>query len=547
MSLQPKSVSEVPAETARVARVAFRKGNPYLRFRDEFGTLFTDQDFVQLYPSRGQPALSPGQLALVTLVQFTENLTDRQMADQVRARIDLKYLLNMELTDIGFDFSVLSEFRRRLVDGNAEALLLNTMLEHFRAQGLVKANGKQRSDSTHVLAATRLLNRAELVGETMRAALNELAEQFPDWLRQRAVPEWFTRYGHRIEDARLPKGQAARQVYAEQVGTDGFTLLAALESDEQGLAMCALPSVQTLRLAWSHPFKEVGGKASWLPGAELLPAAERFESPYDTDTRCGNKAGFNWIGYRVHLSETCDDERPHLITHVETTLATVPDVSMTAALHQALSDKNLLPDEHLVDSGYVDAELLATSHTTFGIDLIGPARRDKSWQAKTEGAFDFTAFRVNWEGQVATCPNGVQTSSWVERPGPFGTPTIYAKFAKKSCKTCELKEKCTRGALRTLTFQPRAVQEALNRARTRESNRAWQQLYQRRAGIEATMSQGVRAFGLRQARYRGLKKTSLQHACIGAAINLVRVVDWLSETPRWRDRPSQFAALRPVA
>lgn len=103
MSLHPKSVSEVPAETARVAHAAFRKGNPYLQFRDEVGTLFTDQDFTQLYPRRGQPALSPGQLALVTLVQFMENLTDRQMANQVRARIDLKYLLNLELTDTGFD------------------------------------------------------------------------------------------------------------------------------------------------------------------------------------------------------------------------------------------------------------------------------------------------------------------------------------------------------------------------------------------------------------------------------------------------------------
>ena len=261
MSLQPKSVSEVPAETVRIARAAFRRGNPYLRFRDEFSTLFTDQDFVQLYPNRGRPALSPGQLALVTLVQFTENLTDRQMADQVRARIDLKYLLNLELTDTGFDFSVLSEFRRRLVDGNAEALLLNTMLERFRAQGLVKAHGQQRSDSTHVLAAIRLLNRVELVGETLRATLNQLAERFPEWHQQVAVPEWFTRYGHRIEDTRLPKGQAARQAYAEQVGTDGLTLLAALDSDEQCLAMRALPCVQTLRLAWSQQFKAVDGKA----------------------------------------------------------------------------------------------------------------------------------------------------------------------------------------------------------------------------------------------------------------------------------------------
>lgn len=141
------------------------------------------------------------------------------------------------------------------------------MLERFQAQGLVKAHGKQRSDPTHVLAAIRLPYRTELVGETLRAALNQLAKFYPEWTRRVVAPEWFTRYSYRIEDTRLPKGQAARHASAEQVGTDGFTLLTALDNDEQGLTMGTLTFVQTLRQAWSHHFKQIDGKACWLPGA----------------------------------------------------------------------------------------------------------------------------------------------------------------------------------------------------------------------------------------------------------------------------------------
>lgn len=222
MSLHPQPVARVPDTTAQVARAAFPKGNPYLRLRDEWGTLFTDQDFTALFPNKGQPALPPWQLALVTIVQFLENLTDRQAADGVRARIDLKYLLGLDLTDPGFDFSVLSEFRARLVTEHAERLLLDTLLERFKEKGLVKSWGQQRTDSTHVLAAIRVLSRVELAGETLRAALNELAVVNPEWLRDFVPHEWYDRYGRRIEDARLPKGQAARQAHAEQVGDDGF-------------------------------------------------------------------------------------------------------------------------------------------------------------------------------------------------------------------------------------------------------------------------------------------------------------------------------------
>src|ERR671915_756317 len=163
MSLRPQPLEPVPDDTARVARAAFPKGNPYLTLRDQLGAIFQDEDFAALFPACGQPGLSPWRLALVTIMQFRETLADRQAAEAVRARIDWKYLRGLELTDPGFDFSVLSEFRDRLLAGHQEALLLEKLLEQCCARGLLKARGQQRTDATPVLAAIRVLNRLELV------------------------------------------------------------------------------------------------------------------------------------------------------------------------------------------------------------------------------------------------------------------------------------------------------------------------------------------------------------------------------------------------
>lgn len=188
MSLQPSPIEPVPEETARVAEAAFPRGHAYMRLREELGVLYRDTDFRALFSDVGQPAESPWRLALVLVMQYAEGLSDRQAADAVRDRIAWKYALGLELTDPGFDASVLSEFRARLVAGNAEYRLLDLLLARCKAAGLVKARGKARTDSTHVLAATRALNRLETVGETMRHALNTLASVAPDWLRERLDP-----------------------------------------------------------------------------------------------------------------------------------------------------------------------------------------------------------------------------------------------------------------------------------------------------------------------------------------------------------------------
>jgi transposase len=287
MCLHPHSVEPVPEETARVAKAAFPKGTTYMTMRDELGAIFEDEDFAHLFPRRGQPAMAPWRLALVTIMQFAEGLSDRQAADAVRARIDWKYALSLELADPGFDASVLSEFRSRLLEGGAERLLFDHLLERFREMGLVKARGKQRTDSTRILAVVRGLNRLELVGETMRHALDALSTVAPEWLRGRVREEWTQRYIRRLDDEKLPKSKEERQAEAEKIGADGYELLGDVLSEGSPAWLRQIPAVETLRKVWlQNFFYDQGGNVRWRTSEEGIPRSARYvNSPIDPDCR----------------------------------------------------------------------------------------------------------------------------------------------------------------------------------------------------------------------------------------------------------------------
>ena len=213
MTLHQQHEFSIPEETARVARAAYPKGNLYMKMRDALGTIYQDQSFAHLFPHNGRPVEAPWRLAFITVVQFIEGLPDRQAAEAVRGRIDLKYALGLELTDPGFDFSILSDFRKRLIEGGAEQLLLDAMLAVFKEQGWLKQRPRQRTDSTHVLAKVRAINRLMCVGEAMRFALNSLAVVAGEWLLAHSDPEWLDRYGHRtrvVAPSTKPGGPSSR-------------------------------------------------------------------------------------------------------------------------------------------------------------------------------------------------------------------------------------------------------------------------------------------------------------------------------------------------
>ena len=305
-----------------------------------------------------------------------ENLTDRQAADAVRSRLDWKYCLSLELTDAGFDHTVLSEFRTRLVALSAEERFLEAVVDLCKEQGWLKARGRQRTDSTHVLAKVRALNRAECVVETLRHTLNVLAVVAPDWLRNQVQPEWLERYGHRAEDYRLPTGEEKRQALLHQVGQDGWGLLAAIQAEPTLEWMLSIPAVDTLQRIWKQDFLPPDKGGTWIPDEDRLPAAKLYYSPYDLDASAGAKRSTHWIGYKVHFSETCDEDLPRLITQVTTTIASIPDRHALPEAHAILEQRELLPKQHLVDAGYVDAEALVASQADYQVDLMGPTAKD---------------------------------------------------------------------------------------------------------------------------------------------------------------------------
>jgi transposase len=547
--LRPERNHEIPELTRFVAKEALPNGNIFMTMRDELGPIFEDEDFAGLYPTRGQPAESPARLALVTVMQYVDNLTDRQAAQAVRERISWKYALGLELTNPGFHYSVLSEFRQRLVAGSAERRLLDKLLEQCAARGLLRGKKQQRTDSTHVLAAIRTLTLLELVGETMRRTLDDIARVAPEWLQEQMQPEWIKRYGRRFDSYRLPKGKEKRLKLATTIGRDGYYLLNAVLEESAPAEIQALPMIDIMRRIWVQQFYWCEGEVHWRTKKKWgqPPAGKMIASTEDLEAKYCVKRSTEWTGYKVHLTETCAQEHPRLITQVETTVATKHDSKATQTIQDDLAARELLPETHLVDEGYTEADLLVDSQKR-GVDLLAPLPSSKSWQDRTENALDHTQFHIDWERRVATCPGGKTSARCSDRKTWRGTPNLAFAFRAEDCLPCSLRPRCTRAKTggRTLTIYPQEQYEALQRARERQETEEFKVLYGERAGIEGTISQGVRKMGLRRSRYIGLARTHLQHVATAAAINVVRTTNWLTGEEPEPTRISPFQALAPT-
>ncbi len=550
MSLKPDQFFSIPATTWQVAKAAFPKDdNLYMNMRDELGIIYADEDFADLFAVRGKPAEAPGRLALVTLMQYAEGLTDREAAEAVRARIDWKYALGLPLDDAGFHYTVLTKFRARLLAGKVEARLLEAMLTTLDQKGLLKTDEQQRTDSTHILGAIRHLNRVELVGETLRQSLNHLALVAPDWLRRHAPEGWFERYGEPLQGYRLPKEPHEQEALAMTIGQDGRQLLEAITADQEHPWLQKIPAVILLWRVWIQQYGYgTDGTWHWRANDETPPATLRIISPYDVEARQGVKRETRWFGYKVHLTETCTPEAPRLITHVETRIACEADIEATEDIHRALAEKDRTPAQHLVDTAYVSAPQLVASQETYQIDLLGPVLPDTSWQANTEGAYDITQFAFTWEQQRVTCPQGKQSLPWRERLDRHGKPVISASFSQEDCVPCPAKSLCTRSEKngRKLSFRPQREHAALQTRRQEQQTEAFQEAYALRAGVEGVISQTAYALGMRRTRYRGLPKTHLQHLATATAVNLKRAVAWLLGIPTAVTPISRFAALAPT-
>jgi len=552
-----------------------------VQVRDRLGEWLADEQFAAAFGIRGRPGWSPSRLALVTVLQRAENLTDRGAADAVRARIDWKYLLGLSLDDPGFGHTVLAEFRGKVADAGLEQVALDALLARLAAGGLVKAGGKQRTDSTHVVAAVAALNRLELAGESVRAALEALAAAHPDWVAQRiCVSDFVRRYGTPLTSWRPPASQAKQDELAIAYARDGYALLEAIWDESCPAWLRELPAVDVLRRVLLQNYtraitggKEVIRRRDKEPDGDGLPPGHaRIASPYDTDARWGVKRGQFWLGYKLHVTETCDDPPPcscpgargqaaagssrgrehgtgcarlvfpNLITHVATTDATVTDNQMTSAIDDGLAAKNLPPAGHYLDSGYLSAPLLVSEAARHGIALTGPLPADRSRQARAGTGYDRAAFTIDYDRQLVTCPQGKTSASWT--PSARDGTIARATFSATDCGPCPARPQCTASKQnrRQLAILPRQAAQAQAAARTAGTTLPFAADYARRAGVEGTMHQAA-SHGARRARYRGLPRTRLDHAFMAVALNLLRLHAYWTGTPLDRRRTSHLARL----
>ena len=544
--------------------------------RDRLGQWLRDEDFAAAFGIRGRPGWSPSRLALVTVLQRAASLTDRQAAEAVRTRIDWQYLLGLPVDDPGFDHTVLAEFRGRVAGTGLEQVALDALLARLVSEGLVKAGGRQRTDSTHVVAAVAALTRLQLAGESVRAALEALAAAHPAWLDQRVcVADFARRYGTPMTSWGPPLSSPEQDELAIAYARDGYGLLEAVYDNAAPPWLRELPAVDVLRRVLLQNYtrtitedgREVIRRREKQPeGDGLPPGHARIASPYDTDARwAARRDASSWLGYKLHITETCDDPPPcscrpagtgargehgktcahlvfpNLITNVATSDATVTDNQMTEPVQDALAARNLAPGRHYADSGYLSAALVVSALATWGIALIGPLLADTSAQARAGAGYARADFSVDYDTKTVTCPQGKTAANWTPCT-QHGKDAIVATFSTRDCRPCPARALCTAGKQRQLSLLPRDLAQAQAAARTVEQTIPFQADYARRAGVEGTMHQAA-SHGARRARYRSLPKTRLDHVYMACALNLLRLQAFWTGTPLDRRRTSHLARL----
>lgn len=545
-------VQEIPQATVELARKVHPHGTDEMRVRDALGPLFADTDFTtgafaEMYSTLGQPGLSPALLTMVMILQHRHNLSDTDAAAAVRDRISWKYTLGLVLDDPGFDATVLTEFRTRLAEAGRVDALLDLMLDRLKTSGLVKAGGRQRTDSTHVIACVRRLNRIETVGETLRVAMETIAGIRPGFIVALLEPGWDERYGRKVETCRLlGRKNASAQVLADQIGADGAKLFAAIDADPTAAWINALAEVQVLRTVFAQQYTTTPtGRLRWKTSEELPPSAERIHSPHDTQARYSTKdtgdRPTEWVGSKTHLTESCDADLPHLLTDVYTTASTEPDVVATTPIQDRLIARNLTPGEHLMDGGYPSAANIAASAER-DITLVAPVTVNTGRNAQ-QGTFGPCDFQIDWAAGQATCPAGAVSRSM--KPDQRGL--VAFAFSRRDCRPCPIRDQCTRtknpDTARRIVVHPEPIHQARMAAHTAQDTDAWRKTYNSRAGIEGTISEAVRGPNLRYSRYRGLTKQHLQNVFSAMAINLGRLGAWFDTGPTTKRRPTRIHEL----
>lgn len=524
---------EIPAEVAELGETILAQDDPYRLIGNAVNEMLSLEDFAPLYSQEGRGAICPIILGLVVIFQFLENIPDREAAKWVKVRLDWKYALHVPLRWEGFHYSTLSNFRGRLLEQGEERLLFEKVLGWVREQGLLKKQGKQRTDSTHVLGQVANLSRLERLWETLRLVLRAIEGTAGGWYGERIPAAFHEAYSERRHDWQLSQAEVKRAT--KRAGQDGFWLLDEVAASAPEMVQ-QLAEVATLRTIWEQTFSRSGGGGAGGGGVRLQPSKrgkgkDIISTPHDKEARWAEKRGQEWVGYKLQVTETAQAEAGEtFLTDIDVCAAKEGDSEMVEPIQRRLIERGVAPVEQIVDAGYVSGQNIGQSQKR-GISLLGPALVGAS--NKPEG-YKQQDFVIDWEAETVTCPEGRSASGWFPRHDKT-KEGIYVRFGQQ-CLSCPARQLCAPGKHgRTLFLH--AYYEELSQRRRQQQTPAFRQKMKLRSAVEGTLSVLVRKHGARRARYRGQRKVRLQYQATGAALNLKRAARALSRRRQQQNRP----------
>jgi len=519
MCLKVQPPWSMPPETERIGKRLLKENDVYRLIGERLFEQITEEEYADLYSVEGKPGISPVILAFITVFQYMEKLSDRQAINSLRMRLDWKYALHLELEYEGFDFSVLSEFRDRLIEGQAEGRVFEKLVEQIRKMGLIKEHGKQRTDSIAMLSKVRRLSRLESVVETLRLAIVAIVDTDRKWSKAVIPPDWEEKYGERFVRQRYSEKEW--QEYEEQIGDNGHWLLGRLEKGSAPAEVQNLPEVQVLKTVWAQQFREEAGKMVYKD-LKTYDGHTQIQSPHDPEARYSRKRRFEWVGDKIQMTETEDEGYPHIITDIVGTSSNRTDYEELSAIQERLEQRGCLPSQQYVDAGYMSGPNLDGSQKKH-IDLIGPLSTVRTPQDLLPDGITRARFQIDAEQKTVTCPKG-----YVARdPIPVNNSLSF-RFPAVICRACEFHSRCCTGkAGRTIGIS--AYYELTEAAQERQKTEVFKKDYhQHRSGVEGSLSSLVRGHGMRVARYIGQRKRNLQAVFTGCAANLKRTARWLN-------------------
>ena len=517
MSHQTRFPTDIPQETRAYVEALLAEDSVYRLIGQEVEHMVGDGEFDDMYAEDGRPAINAVVLALVTVFQFLEKLPDRAAAVMAVMRLDWKYALRQELNWTGFHYSDLCNFRKRLLAHGREGVVFERILTYLRERGYVKGGGKQRTDSTHIVGQVMELSRLELVWESVRVALNALISSDAPWVLKWLPSSFVELYSVRRSDYRLKDAEVAPAL--QKAGEEGQWLVTQVMTTGSQ-ALQTLPELATLRRVLEEQYApNEAGQLQTRPAGQVT--GDVISSPHEPQARYGNKGSHEWIGYKLHVTETVDAVLgARFITDMTLTPAFIQDNTPVGDIQRHLIERQVPPAQQYVDQGYMSGANLQASLDQ-AIDLRGFIRDGNV--TKPEG-FRLPDFTIDIANRQATCPAGAHPIRWSAIDPNIKNNVAFLVSFGKQCQNCPFfgPTLCTdKPAGRTIAV---SRHHDLITARRAESNtQAFHQEMYQRAAIEATLSELVRAHAARRSRYRGLPKNQLQAAFTAAATNLKRL------------------------